>query len=94
MRYVKFIKVVSFILLFSCISVSFAGCNEKNNDDLTDKKRFINQIEQDFNSSANGEIIEFNVEPFAQSADLSATFSINFKILENSIFLMIFYTIA
>ena len=86
MGYVKFIKVVGFILLFSCFSTAFAGCNRENNDDLTDKEKFINQIKQDFNSSVNGEIIEFVVEPFAQSANLSAVFSIDFKILEGGIY--------
>ncbi len=87
MRYVKFIKVVSFILLFSCISASFAGCNRENKDDLTDKEKFINQIKQDFNCISDCDTIEFTAEPFAQLADLSAMFSIDFKIYEGRIYL-------
>lgn len=87
MRSIKFIRVLSFILLFSCISASFVGCNRENKDDLTDKEKFINQIKYDFNSFVNGKTIEFTVEPFAQLADLSAMFSIDFKILESCIYL-------
>ena len=86
MRYIKFIKVVSFILLFSCISISFVGCNRKN-DNLTDKEKFINQIKQDFNCTSDCGAIEFTVAPFAQLVDLSAMFSIDFKLVENCIYI-------
>ena len=85
MRYVNFIKVVSFILLFSCISASFVECNRKN-DNLTDKEKFINQIKQDFNCTSDCGAIEFTADGFAQSAALSASFSIDVKIADNNIY--------
>ncbi len=87
MRSIKFIRVVSFILLFSCISALFCGCKSENNDDLTDKENFINQIKQDFDCTSDCDAIEFTAEPFAQSATLSAAFSLDFKILENCIYI-------
>lgn len=87
MRYVKFIKVVSFILLLSCISSLFVGCNTEKNNDLTDKEKLIVQIKQDFNNAVNDEIIEFTANPYAQLVSLSAMFSLDFKILENCIYI-------
>ncbi len=86
MRYVNFIKVVSLFLLFSCISISFAGCNRESNDDLADKENLINQIKQDFNCTSDSGAIEFTIDGFAQSATLSAAFSVDVKIADNNFY--------
>lgn len=102
MRKNNLVRTVFLILLLSAVLLSAVGCHraskyilpdnseinvESDNDDLTDKSKFIGKINADFNISENSETTEFTAEPFAQMADLSAVFSVDFKISENSIYI-------
>ena len=86
LRYVNFITVVSFVLLFSCVVISFAGCNKEGNADLTDKEKFINQIKLDFYGTHDCDAIEFVADGFAQSVALSASYSIEVEIVDTDIY--------
>ena len=83
----KLIRVVSFILLFSCISLLLVGCDGIPDGNFTDKESLINLIKQDFISSEGSEATEFTAHTFAIDATLDSSFSIDVKIIEDEIYL-------
>ena len=80
------IKSVSFILLISCISTLFAGCEIISEDRKADKQALINQLMQDFGKT-NDDSLEFVIDEIAQATALSASFSINVKIYNNKFYI-------
>ena len=81
------IKSVSFILLITCISTLFAGCEIISEDHKADKQALINQLMQDFDISNNEDSVEFIAKELAQVGYLSSSFPISVKIDNNEIYI-------
>ena len=81
------IKSVSFILLISCISTLFAGCEIIPKNHEADKQALINQLMQDFDTSDNEDSVEFIAKELAQEGYLSSSFPIDVKINNNEIYI-------
>ena len=74
--------VVTVLILFNVLTL-FSGCVPTQNDNMSDKQRFIKQMKQSF---GNDNSIEITAAPFAQYAPLSAVFSLDVEIFEDNIY--------